>query len=249
MTKYVFTEVLLDAGIKFYVDGNSKVTRDNGTYSEPKPNAFSLPHILSCPNATPTCAGSCYVHGLRKATPDIWNKYKDNFETISKLGNSPKIAKQFGEWIKENCSGGFRWHVAGDVFAKWYWYWLADVSYYAQVPCWIYTRSFERIGNIPKNLIVNLSADRDNYKEALDFYKATGLRICYLSSTGEVPEDLPKGSVIFPDYELRGRSLDEPTTAPWWQSLSTDNKKKVCPADFFGQNEHHRCGVCKKCLT
>jgi hypothetical protein len=72
-------------------------------------------------------------------------------------------------------------------------------------------------------------------------------RITYFSHDGTLPE-LPDGSIIFPNYSVRGRDLDKPTTHPWWQSLSPRERKMVCPTDFFGQSEAHRCGPCDKCL-
>ncbi len=154
--------------------------------------------------------------------------------------------------------GGFRWHVSGDIFSEQYAEWIGDVVFFSQsVRHWIYTRSFEHLGPLlcaPKltNLTINLSCDRDNYERAREtrerYAGVKNLRLCYLTIDGSFPANLPPGSVIFPDYSLRGRQLDEPTSAPWWQGLSTDARKKVCPADFFGQSESIRCGVCTKCI-
>ncbi len=63
-----------------------------------------------------------------------------------------------------------------------------------------------------------------------------------------MPSDLPAGSVLFPDYELRGRALAKPTDAPWWQSLTQAQRKMTCPVDQFGASESLRCGVCTKCI-
>ena len=40
---YCIAEVDVGDGITLYVDGNSKITGSNGTFEDPKPNAFSLP--------------------------------------------------------------------------------------------------------------------------------------------------------------------------------------------------------------
>jgi hypothetical protein len=102
---------------------------------------------------------------------------------------------------------------------------------------------------ITKNLTINLSADRDNWDTAYTVWDMWSkfVRLSYLS-TGEVPENLPAGSVIFPDYPYRGRDLENPTSHSWWKDLSKEQRQMVCPADFFGQSEQHRCGPCKKCL-
>lgn len=120
------------------------------------------------------------------------------------------------------------------------------------VPHWIYTRTLGVVEMlaITSNLTVNVSADRDNYSKARAAALKHGVRLCYLATSfRDFPTDLPPGSVVFPDYPLRGRSLPVATDAPWWQTLSHDQQKLVCPADFFGQSEAHRCGPCQKCLS
>lgn len=264
-TQFCGVDVPIGGGLSLFIDGNSKITRDNGSFDEPRPNALSLPHVQSCPGATATCAGSCYVHGLRRAQPELWQKYRKNFEVLQKLfeGSSLHDPSEFeqeswrtlGDWIGSNCPGGFRWHVSGDFVNAMHLAWIAEISANSQAPCWLYTRSFEALrqwreyaGIFPSNLVVNLSADRDNYDEALAVHVETGCRICYLvDASGHVPEDLPRGSVLFPDYSLRGRLLDAPGVG-WWLGLKPWERRSVCPADFFGQSETRRCGPCKKCL-
>lgn len=255
VTEFTGVDVPIGGGRKLFIDGNSKITRDNGTFAAPAPNALSLPHVTSCPGATPTCAGSCFVHGLRRAVPGLWAKYQENLETlkeVSLLGERLWHESAFAltAWISEHCQGGFRWHVSGDLCSVDHAHWVAQVSRHANVPCWLYTRSFNLIPTYPPNLVINLSADRDNYHEALEVHKDTGLRICYLvDDSGHVPEDLPEGSVLFPDYAIRGRDLPDPMKVPWWRGLTHSQRRKVCPADFFGQAKSRRCGPCKKCLT
>jgi nucleoside 2-deoxyribosyltransferase len=159
--------------------------------------------------------------------------------------------KIFGKWISDNCKHGFRWHVSGDVMSIEYSKFIVDVCNVSQnVNHWIYTRSLPiiHILNNAKNLTVNISADAENYIYAKQIVESNGNRICYMTSDGSLPEDLPEGSVIFPDYKLRGRDMENPTDHFWWQGLSTEYRKMVCPGDFFGQSEKHRCGVCNKCL-
>jgi hypothetical protein len=275
MTEFCGVDVPLgEEGLSLFVDGNSKITRDNGTFLDPTPNALSLPHVTSCPGATPTCAGSCYVHGLRRAKPELWAKYASNLETIKKItaaglsGYDPDIfmmrAHAFGEWIREHCPGGFRWHVSGDLISSRHARLVrAVVGASPSVRHWIYTRSFDYLGGLhdsvfweetPSNLTINLSADRDNYDAALQVHDVFGCRICYLvDESGEVPAGLPDGSVLFPDYSLRGRDLvaqgRNSVRAPWWQSLTQRQRRMVCPADYFGQSESRRCGPCDKCLV
>jgi hypothetical protein len=82
-TAYVFEEIDLGNDLSFYVDGNSKITAGNGTYNEPKPNALSLPHISTCPGSTKQCRENCYVFGLKKYAPEVYEKYCQNERVIN----------------------------------------------------------------------------------------------------------------------------------------------------------------------
>ena len=96
---------------------------------------------------------------------------------------------------------------------------------------------------------MNVSADAENYLQAKTVAIDNKVRLCYFTRNGKLPEDLIyNDSVIFPDYNLRGRGLQRPTDNDWWKSLGLPERRAVCPADFFGQSEQHRCGPCNKCL-
>lgn len=254
-TSFTFAKVPLFDGLSFWIDGNSKITWNNGTYAEPRPNAFSLPHISCCPGSTPRCRESCYVHGLRKAAPEVYRHYELNemaLHSVLASNRRGRAAEKLAAWIVENAPGGFRWHTSGDVISRLHARWIVDVCHWAApVKFWIYTRSLfavEMLSRAP-NLAVNVSADKHNYRAARHAAARHGARLCYLvSEPNEVIPDLPPGSVIFPDYPLRGRSLPVATDAPWWRGLTVEEKRMVCPADFYGQSEEHRCGPCKKCL-
>jgi hypothetical protein len=258
MTDYCSIEVEVGPGLSLYLDGNSKITGTNGSYAAPVPNALSLPHIATCPGSTPTCRASCYVFGLQRNAPEVYSKYAQNERVIHQiLLSSAKLvssARLLAGWITEHAAGGFRWHVSGDVFSTRYAEWIAQVARHSpEVRHWIYTRSLDRgllwaLLRQANNLVVNLSTDQDTYPEAIHLATTEGLRVCYLTQDGTLPQDLPEGSIIFPDYKLRGRNLDKPTEHAWWQGLSPEYRKMVCPADFFGQSEQHRCGVCRKCM-
>lgn len=261
-TLFIHERVRVSPGIDLVIDGNSKITAGNGTFDKPTPNALSLPAASvdfagpSCPGSTPTCRASCYVRGLAKHAPEVYAAYRENLVAmiwiLSKPGTREATAARLGAWIAENCAGGFRWHVSGDVLGDVHASWIVDVCRESRsVQHWIYTRT---LGVVPMlvcapNLTVNVSADRDNYAEARRVAALHGLRVCYESTTpDDWPADLPRDSVVFPDYPLRGRDLASPTEHAWWQSLGHEQRSMVCPADFFGQSEAHRCGHCTKCL-
>lgn len=242
--------------LTFWFDGNGKITVGNGTFVEPTANSFSLVQIKDCPFATPICKSVCYVHRLEEAEQAVHSKYQHNSRVIRLVLADPayRLAAEnnFSAWIQRHCSQGFRWHVSGDIISLEHAQFIRSVcDKAASVPFWIYTRSFPYVEPLlgAKNLAINLSADKDNWHNALELHNKLNLRVCYMTVAGEVPQNLPKGSVIFPSHELRGRDLPNPLNAWWWQSLMPKQKQMVCPPDFFGQSEHLRCGPCKKCLV
>lgn len=256
-TTYVCTDVGVGNGLTLYVDGNSKITVTNGTYEDPKPNALSLPHISTCPGATVKCIKSCYVYGLQKNAPEVYSKYCENERVLHKIFLSNNLmcstARKFANWVSDNCRGGFRWHVSGDIMNYKHFDWICFVAEYApDVNFWLYTRTIDYYCLKPltmyDNIVVNISADGDNYIEARKVASELGVRLCYFSYDGELPDDLISSDVIFPNYSLRGRDLEKPTEHEWWKGLTHQQKSMVCPADFFGQSERHRCGPCGKCL-
>ncbi len=273
------------------LEGNSKITRGNGTYANPVPNAFSLPAAAvegadsgACPGSTVVCRNSCYVKGLAKHAPEVYQGYQRNLTALQACLAEDRLfyysALTLAMWIEENAAAGFRWHVSGDVLSVRHAEWIEEVCRLApDVPFWIYTRTFEAVETLSRaeNLAVNVSADTENFRDARIIAAAYGARLCYLTENAQhlfvggigrddlawcsrcgcyadKPSDacippLPQGSVIFPDYALRGRGLDEPTKTPFWRSLSNEQRKMVCSVDYFGQSEQNRCGPCVKCLT
>src|SRR5581483_8810679 len=133
-----------------WIDGNGKITAANGKLDAPKPNAFSLVQIADCPGSTEACRRACYVHSLEKHAPQTHALYRHNSEfirrTIKDHGASAQWAALLAEWIEDNCRGGFRWHVSGDIFSLDYAEFIAAVCDLS--PCvshWIYTRSFDLV--------------------------------------------------------------------------------------------------------
>ena len=258
-TSFVHEAVDVGGGRVLHVDGNSKITAGNGSYEDPRPNALSLVQVEDCPESTPTCRASCYVHGIEEHARDLHDLYRANSRTIREIlphmNAYARAAARFARWIRQNAAGGFRWHVSGDVFGFQYACWIVDVCKMSHdVQHWIYTRRTDGVllGVLQgaRNLTINLSADRDNYVRMRSLAHTMGnLRITYMSTEGEVPDDLLLGSVIFPDYKLRGRDLQDPRDHAWWQGLTQEQRRMVCPVDFFGKSETLRCGPCRKCIA
>jgi len=261
-TDFVFEKIEVGPYI-FYFDGNQKITAGNGDFDSPEPNAFSLIQVQDCPWSTPTCQKTCYVHNLEKFQEAVHEQYRHNSAAIRHLlsrdeddwGYYWETVQAFGAWISTNAKGGFRWHVSGDIFSWQYAMFIADVCRDSpHVQHWIYTRSFPLLGPILNidNLTVNLSADKDNYWLARKYAFEHDLRVCYLTVDGEVPDDLHSCDVIFPDYSLRGvgqRPFQFRQDSEFWQSLTSTQRKLVCPVDQYGKSEKVRCGPCNKCMV
>lgn len=262
MTAFVHTRVPVAPGLSFVIDGNSKITASNGTYANPVPNAFSLPaaSVMSnaghCPGSTAVCRASCYVRGLAKNALVVYSAYQENSDALTwVLAESTRFelaADRLGAWIAENVRE-FRWHVSGDVRDVAHALWITRVCQRSpNVAHWIYTRTLHTVAALrcASNLAVNVSADRENYAQARHVADLFNARLTYLTTApDDRPADLPADAVVFPDYPLRGRDLAEPTEHPWWQSLTHEERKQVCPADQFGQSEAHRCGPCSRCMV
>lgn len=237
-----------------WLDGNGKITAANGTLNDPRPNAFSLVEIEDCPGSTSVCRESCYVHGIRKHSPETHGLYSHNSSLIREIVASGDRADAWSgiiaDYISENCRGGFRWHVSGDIFSAAYARWIAGVCRKSVVVRhWIYTRSFQYVDEIYgiRNLTVNLSCDAENYLQAKAVHSEfPETRLCFLTSDGSLPADLDDGSVIFPDYQLRGGNEAGRT---WFEELTPQYKSFVCPVDFHGKSENRRCGPCDRCVA
>lgn len=260
-------------GLHLFLDGNGKITAGNGTLAAPRPNALSLRNVDDCPQRTPTCEKACYVENLRAAQPDLYAMYEHNAVTIRTILADPGLAgawaAQLGAWITWHAEGGFRFHVSGDVISMEHAKWIADVCRAcAPVVCWIYTRSFAFVDPLVRvsmiqggNLALNLSCDADNYAAAQRVrasYRSTfakgEFRLCYLTTDGTLPADLPPDSTIFPDYQLRPRQFATLAESPWWQSLTSDQRAMCCPVDAHGKSEKRRCDVpggvgCSRCTS
>lgn len=256
------SEPLTFDGRTLYLDGNQKITAGNGTYDEPKPNALSLLDRHDCPGRTPTCEASCYVSNLAAAQPDLHALYAHNSRTMREILDAGPLTRTawgfvLGLWIRQNAPGGFRWHVSGDVISRDHARFIRLACKVADpVRCWIYTRSFNFIEPLLEapNLAVNISADRDNYAAARALADDYGLRVCYMATAiGDVPPDLRDGDVIFPDYPLRGPGGTHAPSATragsaFWASLTSRERRSVCPVDLYGKSDGMRCGPCQKCL-
>lgn len=248
-TKFVSAQIPFRDGV-LTLDGNQKITAGNGTYNDPVANAFSLPAIVSCPKRTVVCEAACYVANLKAANPSLHAAYAENLRLVSDELADPNASGDLevllSRYIVEQCPSGFRWHVSGDIFSEEY---ARSIMFTAllslSVRHWIYTRSFDwavkYLADV-SNLALNFSVDAENLtQEVVDLAKGRA-RLCYLARAGDAVPELPHGSVIFPDYALRG-------DLEWFERLSKKQQAMVCPVDWLGKSAENRCGICRRCIN
>ncbi len=240
-TKFCTEKLVGNDGRYLIVDGNQKIADD---FHDPKPNAFSLLPVTDCPYRTPTCETSCYVHNLAKFAPDVYDAYAHNSATIREILENDAAYWQhhLADWIETHCYTGFRWHVSGDIFSFEYAGFIAGVVAMTTVQHWIYTRSLpylEPIVGLP-NLAVNISADKDNFNVARVAAKDYNVQLCFLTTNGYIPANMPLDGIIFPDYALR--------EGDWFSNLPRARARQVCPVDMFGKTSSRRCMTCRKCF-
>lgn len=242
MTKFC-TETIAVEGLPLTIDGNTKI----GGWPDPIPNALSLPAPACCPGSTEVCRSTCYASWQGSKLPQaLRDRYEANEATIREILAQPDAgytaAMQLARWIAAHCRDvGFRWHVSGDVFSDQYAWWIVAVCLGSpEVLHWIYTRTMQAVPILchAHNLASNVSADRANYRRALEVAQCYDCRLTYLWQGEDLPE-LPSGSVVFPDYPQR--------RASGRVDLPRGIKPMLCPADYFGQSERQRCGVCTQC--
>lgn len=274
----VFCSARIDGpgGRHLFVDGNGKITRENGRLDDPLPNAFSLrAQAVSnkletlgtmsndCPGSTETCRSVCYVGGLEKHARATYDLYEHNSVEIRVILDDPALADAwvmtFAAWLRANVTS-FRWHVSGDVFCTEYAQWIADVCRESPtIAHWIYTRSFgdDVLGPLAEvstlrggNLALNLSADRDNYDEARGAAARHGDKDQHLRVCYLTLDGKVPLCLDYEDVIFPDYSLRGGTDAgrEWFAALEPEQKAMVCPVDFHGKAENRRCGPCDRCL-
>lgn len=266
-------------GGELTIDGNGKITRDQGDLDHPVPNAFSLPAqavedraagiasdqtrmaMEHCPGSTPACRSTCYVDGLAKHAAETYAAYKRNALMIRLALADPELASAacmaMSDHLNRHCLS-FRWHVSGDVFSADYARWIADVCRETPtVQHWIYTRSFAP--EILDELVAvstlrggNLALNLSCDRDNVDAAADASMRYG-LRLCYLVLDPTEKIPILVPqsDVIFPDYKLRGGTEEgrAWFASLSSHQKSMVCPVDYNGKAENRRCGPCSRCLT
>lgn len=150
-------------------------------------NAFALPAGHpddggSCPGVTAECV-NCYAAGLESWAPAFRRGASANLDGLWHLyacGGDRAVRRALVDVVRSSeqaqrsagvISPVFRWQSDGDLFSSWYASAIRAVAReVSEVDYWLYTRSLSLVRYLmpsPDNLRVYVSADRENWREAL----------------------------------------------------------------------------------
>lgn len=175
----------------------------SGEWKPKVKNAFGLPAGWTCPGATDACLSVCYA-SFDQQWPGVRNLLQHNLDVLTGLTRE-EMVERLSEAVREfqaqarkyDVDEVFRIHWSGDYFSVDYYNAWADVAEaFPEVKFWAYTRSFaivEAGREVPDNLSVYLSADRDNMHEARSCADRTGLRIAIMADTNEQTVEIGLG--------------------------------------------------------
>ena len=123
--------------------------------------SFSTSPGLTCANGVPCYPRYCYAVKMERIYPTVRNSWKNNYDLLKRYWGDDFV-NDISEAIRKKKPELFRWHVGGDIFAKWY---LDDMCFIAKknkdVKFWAFTKQFDILedyeGEIPENLTIVLS--------------------------------------------------------------------------------------------
>lgn len=143
------------------------------------PNAFGLPAIKSCWGSTPTCEAMCYALKLENTWTNVSNALERNWQLVEPhLDNPDKLEELLYDVVERSFTHMQKWSDPEDWVFRWFWDGDIPTPEFAtavrrvcqrfpQIKFWLYTRTFNVIRRLQAdNLVVYLSVDKDNVKEA-----------------------------------------------------------------------------------
>jgi len=155
-----------------------------------------LPHV-TCPGRTEFCI-DCYVVGTYryKNVPGLLAR---NTRILFDLRKSKKfMALKLQKMVSSSHAekvGQFRIHWSGDFFSQMYLdAWKEVAGLFPDVQFWCYTRCFHLDFkwplDMPDNLVMYASADKHNYKKAIEFATQNDFPVAFAGFPEDIPEEL-----------------------------------------------------------
>jgi len=163
---------------------------------------FSLPAVLTCPNATTACKAFCYALKAQRMYPNTKQARERNF-LISQ--NHDEFVKQMNgllaQYRKKRTREGkrkfqyFRIHESGDFYNLPYFNtWMKIIENNPDYFFLAYTKSAHlkiSLDKLPKNLSLKFSIDHTTKQKDIDFIKQNELIPAY-TRTKQVEEIFPE---------------------------------------------------------
>lgn len=223
--------------------------------------SLSIPEGTTCPGQTESCSSACYVKFGRMSLPVVRNRRQTNLRAILRAIKENRLPELLVDAINKSDAkktGSLRIHDSGDFFSPAYCKgWIPAIKALPGIKFWAYSRSFTvptilpgliALSGLP-NCKIWLSADRDNWKEALETFQAcpSFAGIAFMQDSEEAIEiaekltnALPKSNlIVFPVHASFGR-VTTPIVSEFRNcpAITGELKKTTLPA----------CLACKACL-
>ena len=210
------------------VDGNSKVGEEVRT--------FSLPPVITCPTATPSCLKSCYAVNYTRQYAGVSLVYMRNLAATQQPWF---VSRMVGELISNNVKV-LRLHASGELYdVKYIRKWIS-IARAVPTVIYCYTRSWRHAGNraaleefaaLP-NVKLWLSVDKDSR----DVPTIPNTRIAYMS-IGNDDRPVPGSDLVFKTSQRN-------------QVTIKMDGVLVCPVENGTKAGHNlTCADCKFCFN
>lgn len=191
--------------------------------------AFSIPHGVTCPGRTETCASLCYVTTGKMNLPVAHRSRDTQLKVVLALLRAGLFAQKLSATIQASSIRTLRIHDSGDFMSPAYTRaWFQACKQLKSTQFWAYTRSFVIPGILLelvklsklKNVAIWISADKDNWLKAVSTYREypsfAGIAFMETKDDQEISQALAgmlprKNLVVFPIHGHFGRLTHVPT--------------------------------------
>jgi len=179
--------ILTNASVLRFQNGNKKLSADDAIAFI----IFSLPAVLTCPNATVLCMKNCYARRDERFTSvrssriiNYMLSRRDDFETILENAIRNQVYTRKGD-LRKRYQGKeivFRIHESGDFYSEKYMRaWFHVAACFPEITFFTYTKSFsiyeKCMAEKPNNFEVRASVWADTTPEEIGTIARCGMSI------------------------------------------------------------------------
>ena len=209
------------------------------------PNAFGLPAIKSCWGSTPTCEAMCYARKLEVVFKGTRDALERNWQLVKPHLHDPdKLEELLYAVVEQSFKYMQKWSEPEDWVFRWFWDGDIPTPEFAtavrrvcqrfpQVKFWLYTRTFNAIRRLQAdNLVVYLSVDKDNVKQARHTSKTyPWVKLAFTAESWAATEAL-------------ARAVPDQRRGPRCPELTGKIPLVVWGEDRMGRGACVECGLC-----